>query len=126
MPIVGHGIDIVQIARIEEMVQKHGDAFAARCFTIAERQWLSEFKFPVQHMAGRFAAKEAVVKALGTGFRDAISWLDIEILPDHLGKPTLSLTGHAADLAARAGIIHWHLSISHSDAAAVASVIAEK
>ena len=125
MPIVGYGIDMVDMSRIESMLDKHGDAFLTRCFTDAECTWLSEYKFPLPHIAGRFAAKEAIVKALGTGFRDAISWLDMEILPDRLGKPVITLRGAAAERAAALGVRHWHISLSHTATAAVASVIAE-
>jgi len=125
MPIVGCGIDLVEVTRIASMLDKHGDAFMARCFTDAERTWLSGYKFPLPHIAGRFAAKEAVVKAVGTGFRDAISWLDMEILPDRLGKPVIVLSGAAAQIATDLGIRHWHISLSHTDTAAVATAIAE-
>jgi len=125
MPVVGCGIDMVDMARIQSMLDKHGDAFLARCFTVAERAWLAEYKFPLPHIAGRFAAKEAIVKTLGTGFRDAISWLDMEILPDRLGKPVIALRGAAAQRSAGLGIRSWHISLSHTDTAAVASVIAE-
>ena len=125
MPIIGHGVDIVDISRMTAMLEKHGDAFLQRCLTDGERQWLAEFRFPAPHLAGRFAAKEAIVKALGTGFRGTISWQDMEILPDRLGKPAISLSGEAAQIASRLAIRHWHISISHTDSAAVASVIAE-
>ena len=125
MPILGHGVDIVDLDRIQSMLEKHGDAFLNRCFTEAERRWLAEHKFPLPHIAGRFAAKEGIVKCLGTGFRNAISWLDMEILPDPLGKPLITLRGAAAVRAGELGIQYWHISISHTDTAAVASVIAE-
>ncbi len=125
MAIVGYGIDMVEMKRIESMLDKHGDAFLVRCFTDAERTWLAEYKFPLPHIAGRFAAKEAIVKALGTGFRDAISWLDMEVLPDRLGKPVITLRGAASERAAALGVRHWHISLSHTATAAVASVIAE-
>ena len=126
MPILGHGVDLVELARIQSMLEKHDDAFLSRCFTDAERRWFSEYKFQVPHIAGRFAAKEAIVKTLGTGFRDSISWLDMEILPDRLGKPLITLRGAAAVRAGELGIQYWHISISHTDIAAVASVIAER
>ncbi len=126
MAIAGHGVDVVDITRINELIEHHGDRFLHRCFTTGETDYCHEHRDAVIHFAGRFAAKEAIVKALGTGFRGRVSWTDIEILPDSKGKPILRLTGHTADLALQAGITAWHISISHTAQTAFASVIAER
>ncbi len=125
MTCVGHGLDLVEVNRIAEMIQRHGAHFLKRCFTAAEQDYCRRFKDAAPHFAGRFAAKEAVVKALGTGFRGTIAWTDLEILPDAQGKPVLTLSGATRQIAADLGITHWHVSISHTRAYALASAIAE-
>jgi holo-[acyl-carrier protein] synthase len=125
MAIVGHGVDVVEIERIKDMVQRHGEHFLHRCFTTGEADYCREHHDSAIHFAGRFAAKEAIVKALGTGFRGRIAWTDMEILPDSKGKPVLRLTGHTATLSEQAGITAWHISISHTAHTAFASAIAE-
>ena len=126
MAIVGHGVDVVEIGRIREMIQRHGEHFLQRCFTAGEADYCREHHDATIHFAGRFAAKEAIVKALGTGFRGRIAWTDMEILPDSKGKPVLRLAGHTATLSERAGITAWHISISHTAHTAFASAIAEQ
>ena len=126
MRIIGHGIDIVEVARIAEMHEKHGAHFLDRCFTPAEQTYCLEGKADkrrYEHLAGRFAAKEAVLKVLGTGWRGAIAWTDLEITADALGKPTLALSGECARLAGQMGISQWFLSISHIKTHATASAI---
>ncbi len=124
MRIIGHGIDIVETARLAAMVAAHGQHFLDRCFTPAEQAHCLVGKRRDEHLAGRFAAKEAVLKALGTGSRAGIAWTDMEILPDSQGKPTLTLAGQCAALAAKAGITQWHISISHITTHATASALA--
>ena len=80
---------------------------------------------PQEHFAARFAAKEAILKALGTGWIGRIAWPDMSLTPDDLGKPVLELTGHTADLAREKGITRWHVSMSHTKIHAVAVAIAE-
>lgn len=123
MSIVGHGIDIVKIARIDAMQRAHGDHFLARCFTPDERAYSMRGKRSAEHLAARFAAKEAVLKALGTGWRDGIAWTDVEVVLDPAGKPGIRLFNVAAETARRLGIAHWSLSLSHTDELAVASAI---
>ena len=126
MAIVGHGVDVVDIGRIDDMIKRHGEHFLHRCFTAGEADYCREHRDCNIHFAGRFAAKEAIVKALGTGFRGRIAWTDMEILPDSKGKPVLRLSGHTAALSEQAGITTWHISISHTAQIAFASAIAER
>lgn len=125
MPIVGHGIDIVEITRIERMLNEHGERFIERCFTAAERAYCEDGgKRRVERYAARFAVKEAAFKALGTGWRSGIAWTDVGIVHDPSGAPRLVVTGVFADMASSAGVKAWHVSLSHAGANAIASVIA--
>lgn len=125
MNVISHGIDLVEIARIGRMVDDHADRFIERCYTPREVLYADAApRKRLERLAGRFAAKEAILKAIGTGWRDGIAWTDMEILPDTLGRPVLTLSGTAADLAAKAGIGAWTISISHTDTLAIASAIA--
>ena len=124
--ILGHGIDIVDTARIARMLSEHGERFLDRCFTPAEQAHCGQSeKRHVERLAGRFAVKEAVLKVLGTGWRGGIQWTDMEVLPDPLGRPILTLTGEAAALAEKVGIARWHVSISHIETHAIGSAIGE-
>lgn len=133
MPIIGHGVDIVSIPRIRRLLDEHGDRFLARVFTRAEQQYCLDRggaqgwkgRTVAAHLAARFAAKEAVLKALGTGLRDGIAWTDIEITRTALGEPGVWLDGEARRAAHARGITTWRLSLSHTDDVAIASVIAE-
>ena len=125
MSILGHGIDLVEIARIGEMVRRHGDHFLDRCFTAAERAYAeASAKRRDEHLAARFAAKEAVLKALGTGWRQGIAWTDVEVVREPSGQPTVRLSGEAARVADAMGVTQWMLSLSHTDTHAMASAIA--
>lgn len=124
MRILGHGIDLIETTRIAAMLEKHGDRFLERVFTVPEVAHGEGRKRRAEHLAGRFAAKEAVLKALGTGWAEGVSWRDIEVVALPSGAPALRLTGHAATLASQRGITAWHISISHTDQHAMASVIA--
>jgi holo-[acyl-carrier protein] synthase len=128
MRIIGHGVDIVAIARIGAMLEEHGDRFVERCFTEAERRYAeSGARRRAERYAARFACKEAVLKALGTGLRSGIAWTDIEIVNEPSGRPQLRLSGRCAELAAEHGIVRWSVSLSHAGEPggfAVASVIA--
>jgi len=127
MSIVGHGVDIVEVARIARMRLEHGGHFLERCFTAAEQEYcLRNAKRADEHFSGRFAAKEAVLKVLGTGWRGKIAWTDMEILNDASGKPVLRLCGECAAVAGALGIVVWHVSISHTEIHAVGSAIGEK
>ncbi|QNO14576.1 holo-ACP synthase [Alkalicella caledoniensis] len=119
--IIGVGVDLIEISRIKKVVEARGDKLLERLFTERELEVMSRKH---ETIAGRFAAKEAVVKALGVGI-GIISWKDIEIIKDKLGKPKIYLTGAAARRRKTMGIIKMHLSISHSKSQAVAYVVAE-
>jgi holo-[acyl-carrier protein] synthase len=124
MPIVGHGIDIVETSRIRQLVEHHGQHFLDRCFTPREQAYCGRNpKRYFEHLAGRFAAKEAILKVLGTGWRGGIAWTDMEILPEPSGQPKLQLTGECARIAGELQIQHWHVSISHIETHATASAI---
>ena len=124
MPILGHGIDIVETSRIKRSVEEHGQRFLDRVFTAGEQRYCAaNMKRYYEHLAGRFAAKEAVLKVLGTGWRGGIAWTDIEILREPSGQPTIILTGECRRIAAETGITRWHVSISHIETHATASAI---
>jgi holo-[acyl-carrier protein] synthase len=125
MDIVGTGIDIVECLRIAQMIEKHGELFITRVYTDAEIEYCTARKMATQHYAGRWAAKEAVLKALGTGWRRGIGWRDIEIRNDRKGAPTVQLRGGARDVMEHARIRRLHVSISHCRSFAVAYVVAE-
>lgn len=123
--IVGTGVDIAETSRIEQSLTKHGERFAKRVFTPNEIAYCDKFKNPAERYAARFAAKEAAFKALGTGWRDGVRWLDVEITHLPSGKPELVLTGRAKELARQLGVARMAVSISHSDRYVVAQVIFE-
>ncbi len=124
MPILGHGIDIVETARIRKLVDEHGGHFLDRVFTPAEQAYCARNpKRYFEHLAGRFAAKEAVLKVLGTGWRGGIAWTDIEVLKEASGQPKIELTGECLRVAGELGIVRWHVSISHIETHATASAI---
>jgi len=124
MPILGHGIDIVETARVKRLVDEHGQRFLDRCFTPAEQAYCAASpKRYYEHLAGRFAAKEAVLKVLGTGWRGGIMWTDIEVLKELSGQPKIRLTGECLRIATELGIRRWHVSISHIETHATASAI---
>ncbi len=125
MAIKGHGVDIVEIARIAELLESHGERFIAKCFTPGEAAYCGHGPTRAERFAARFAAKEATLKALGTGWRDGIAWTDIEVASEPSGRPTLRVTGEAARVGGAMGVAAWHISISHSRSHAIASVIAE-
>ncbi len=123
MSIVGHGIDLVECERIAQVLQDHGQRFLDRVLTPAEQARAKQFKDPVRFIAGRWAAKEAILKMLGTGWRGQIAWTDMEILPDALGRPIVTLSGETARRAAEIGITRVILSITHTEHTAAASAI---
>ena len=123
--ILGVGTDIVEIARIGRSIERHGERFTKRVYTDAELEYCTRFKGPAERFAGRWAAKEAVGKARGTGIFGRLRFRDIEITNDEWGKPELTLVGTAAERAAEMGVTRLHLSIAHSDSHATAFVVAE-
>jgi holo-[acyl-carrier protein] synthase len=125
MPIVGHGIDLVEIQRIAAMLERHGERFLHRVYTQGERSYSAGSKRQIEHLAVRFAAKEAVLKAMGTGWRNGIAWTDVEVVVEPSGKPTLRLHNIAFDIADGLGIRTWSLSLTHTSTHAMASAIGE-
>jgi holo-[acyl-carrier protein] synthase len=114
------GVDLIEIARIDEVVSRHGKYYLERVFTPAELEYCGK---RAESLAGRFAAKEAVAKALGTGIGD-VSWKEIEILGDEQNAPRLILHGMAESKARELGFTTWSVSISHSQSHSVAFVVA--
>jgi len=124
MAILGHGIDLVECTRIARIMENHKARFLDRVLTAAEQQHTARYtRGFVQSVAGRWAAKEAILKVIGTGWRGKIAWTDMEILPDALGKPTVTLTGETARLAAARGMKRIVVSITHTAQHAAASAI---
>ena len=109
-PVLGIGTDIIEIERIRKSIDTHGLRLISRLFTTKEQDYCLKYKDPVPHFAGRFSAKEAVVKALGTGFGEHASWLDIEILNEKSGKPSVYLSGSLEKKLKGTSIL---ISISH-------------
>ena len=124
--IVGMGLDLVEIDRVEHMIESLGDRMYARLFSESEAGYIRNKPLPAQHAAVRLAAKEAAFKALRTGWRDGLSWHHVEVASDELGAPLLQLSGHARDLFEQLGATHAHLSLSHTSEHAVAQVIFER
>lgn len=124
MKIIAHGIDLVDFPRIENLIDRHGERFLERVFTEREQNDAAVIKNRVEKLAGRFAAKEAVLKLLGTGWRGKIAWTDIEIVNNSLGQPIVEITGEVKNIAQQAGIEQITLSITHTANFAIASVVA--
>lgn len=114
------GVDLIEISRIAAAVDEHGERFLRRTFTPAE---VDSCAGRVESLAARFAAKEAVAKALGTGIRD-FSFLDIEVIKGNLGQPQVKLHGGAKTLADSLGLANWSISLSHDKTHAIAQVVA--
>ncbi len=123
MNVIGHGIDIIECERIRQVWDRHGDRFLRRVFTPREIDYCLTKKNPLPHLAGRFAAKEAVLKVLGTGWRGAILWTDVEVTHAASGQPCIVLTGHSAQVARQMSISAVQISISHTRNYAAASAI---
>lgn len=123
--IVGLGVDLAGIARVRSVWQRHGHRFAERILHAGERAYCLHAADPAERLAGRWAVKEAALKALGTGMQAGVSFTDIGLLPDGGGRPRLVLVGGALAAAGRLGARRWQASLSHSDGFAVAVVILE-
>ena len=124
--IIGIGTDIVEVIRIESMLGEHGESFVEKIFTVEEKDESAKRSDPAQYFAGRWAAKEALSKALGCGFGAKCSWKDIVILNAPNGKPEMTLYGNALRTSQELGVSSIHLSISHEKHYACASVVMEK
>jgi holo-[acyl-carrier protein] synthase len=124
MEIVAHGIDLVDCPRIEDMVNRHGERFLNRVFTAAEQAYAEANKNSIEKLAGRFAAKEAILKLMGTGWRGKIAWTDMEIINNSAGRPEVTLRGEVKTIADRLAIRHISVSITHTANFAIASAVA--
>ncbi|XZE51753.1 holo-ACP synthase [Planctomycetaceae bacterium SH139] len=124
MKIFGIGTDIVECVRIAKMIERHGELFLDRVYTTNEVLYCSERKAATQHYAGRWAAKEAVLKALGTGWTRGIQWTDIEVRNEPGGRPSITLAGVARELSIEMGITEVQISISHCRSHATAYALA--
>jgi len=123
--IVGSGIDMAEIGRIQQSVERYGQRFLDRVYTAAEQAYCLRKRKAAESFAARFAAKEAGAKALGTGMSYGVNWLEIEVVREPSGRPTLQFHGRAAQMAARLGATRAALSITHTNELAMASVVLE-
>ncbi|MGP8270243.1 MAG: holo-ACP synthase [Terracidiphilus sp.] len=123
--IVGSGIDVVEIRRIQQSMDRHGKRFLDRVYTAAEQAYCLSKRNSAESLAARFAAKEAGAKALGTGISYGVNWLEIEVVREPNGKPTLRFQGRAAQFAERLGVVRTAVSITHTADLAMASVVIE-
>ena len=121
---IAHGIDLVDFGKIEELLQNHGERFLKRVFTQAEQDSAEKSRNRVEKLAGRFAAKEAVLKLVGTGWRGKIAWTDIEVINNELGEPKVNITGEVKAIAEKLGISQISISITHTANFAIASAVA--
>jgi holo-[acyl-carrier protein] synthase len=119
--IIGIGVDLVKISRIEKAGKSPG--FLERVFTPTEREYCSRQKYPAQHYAARFASKEAILKAFGTGMTAGMKWADIEVQHGEGGGPIVNISGAAKDLADLKGVKQIMLSYSHDEGYAVAQAV---
>src|SRR6201981_2211076 len=125
MSVIGTGVDLVECARIQRAVDRFGDRFLHRVFTDGEIEYSMSMKFPARHLAARFAAKEAVSKAFGTGIGKAMGWRDIDIRKKPSGEPFLVFTGGAEKLAKERGTVSAKITLSHTDHHAMAMIVLE-
>jgi holo-[acyl-carrier protein] synthase len=123
--IVGSGIDLVEIERIQHSIDRFGERFLDRVYTAAEKSYCMRKRNFAESFAARFAAKEAGAKALGTGIQHGVNWLEIEVVREPSGRPVLAFHGRAAEFANRLGVRNTALSITHTGTLAMASVVLE-
>lgn len=123
--IVGIGVDIVDVARVESLLARFGERFVTRVFTPAEADYARRSVRAAERLAGRFAVKESVLKALGTGKSQGIRWRDVETVPGHLGRPEVVLHGNALKYLEKLGGGTVRASVTHDGGKAVAFVILE-
>ena len=124
MNVIGIGTDVVECLRIAQMIERHAETFITRVYTPIEIEYCRSRKAATQHYAGRWAAKEAILKALGTGWAKGISWRDMEIRNEIGGQPFVELAGGALEESERLGIANMMISISHCRTHATAFAIA--
>jgi holo-[acyl-carrier protein] synthase len=123
--IVGTGIDLVEVARIAEAVERFGERFLHRVFTPGEIRYCQSKQNTMERLAARFSAKEAAFKAIGTGWSHGVTWKDAEVGREPGGRPTICFRGRAGEFAARLGVRRVSLSLSHTAQQAIAQVILE-
>jgi holo-[acyl-carrier protein] synthase len=123
--IVGLGVDIAEVARVRAAIGRRGERILKRLFTARERAYCEHAKNKFERYAGRFAAKEAAMKALGTGWRRGVRWVDREVVRAPGGRPVITLHGEAQKIALRLGVKHIAMSITHTSAQAFAQVVFE-
>jgi holo-[acyl-carrier protein] synthase len=125
MSVIGIGVDLVECARIQHSLDRFGDRFLHRVFTDGEIAYSMSMKFPARHLAARFAAKEAVSKAFGTGIGKAMGWRDLDVRKKPSGEPYLIFAGEAEQLAQTRGVTSALVTLSHTDNHAMAMVVLE-
>ena len=125
MSVIGIGVDVIECARIRNSIERFGDRFLHRVFTDGEVEYSMSMKFPERHLAARFAGKEAVAKAFGTGIGKAMGWRNIDIRKKESGEPFLVLSGPAETLAAERGVTSALITLSHTEHHAIACVVLE-
>jgi holo-[acyl-carrier protein] synthase len=125
MSVIGIGVDLVECTRIQHSLDRFGEKFLRRVFTEGEIEYSMSMKFPARHLAARFAAKEAVSKAFGTGIGKAMGWRNIDIRKKKSGEPFLVFSGPAQELAAKRGVASALITLSHTDHHAMACVVLE-
>ena len=125
MSVLGIGVDLVECARIQHSIDRFGDRFLHRVFTDGEIEYSMSMKFPARHLAARFAAKEAVSKAFGTGIGKSMGWRDIDVHKKPSGEPFLVLGGNARKMANERELRHALITLSHSENHAVAMIVLE-
>ena len=123
--IVGLGVDIAEVPRVQAAIERHGQRFLTRIFTAAEIAYCERHRNKFERYAGRFAAKEAAMKALGTGWRKGVRWVDFEVTRNGAGKPSIALHGRAREFAEQLRVRNIALSITHTGGTAMAQVIFE-
>ena len=123
--IIGLGLDATDTGRISDTIERYGERFLKRIFTEGEIAYCLRRRVPAIHFAGRFAAKEATMKALGTGWSRGVRWVDIEVVREISGKPTLELKGEARKIADKLGVKHIAVTITHTAGQAMAMVVFE-
>src|SRR3954471_13098233 len=125
MSVIGIGVDLVECERIQHSIDRFGDRFLHRVFTDGEIEYSMSMKFPARHLAARFAAKEAVSKAFGTGIGKAMGWRDIDVRKKPSGEPYLVFSGGAEDLVKERGVTNAMITLSHTDQHAMAMIVLE-
>ena len=123
--VVGIGIDLAEVDRLEAAIAKFGERFLNRVYTEAERRYCESKPNKFERFAGRFAAKEAAMKAIGTGWKRGVAWRDFEVMRAPSGQPIIAFHGKAAEIAGELGVKKALVTISHSKANAIAQVLLE-